>query len=281
MNVLAIATEKEWTAAILYDDPENSPRKRDNLGTMVCWHRKYKLGDEHGYSTPEDFLHVMVYKMCTNKEIIAYAKAAKGAVKIEKSDNSCSVYCWRGKVKEWVHEGNYEDEDELIDAIVENSWISDCESLLSDKMVILPLYLYDHSEITMNCSDFNDPWDSCQVGFIYVTNEDIKREYGELSETAIEKAETVLRGEVDIYDQYLRGEVFGIITYKFDEKQDSCWDFYGELDELADEAGDFLPDDVRNSIVEKLKSCEYVGELDLNDYFGKHFKKTVLWSLIE
>ena len=34
-------------------DPE-SPRDWDNLGTMVCFHRRYNLGDEHDYRS-EDF----------------------------------------------------------------------------------------------------------------------------------------------------------------------------------------------------------------------------------
>ncbi len=36
-------------------DIEN-PREWDNLGTMVCWHRHYELGDEHRYATPDDFI---------------------------------------------------------------------------------------------------------------------------------------------------------------------------------------------------------------------------------
>ena len=35
--------------------------------------------------------------------------------------------------------------------------------------VILPLYLYDHSGIRMNTSGFHCPWDSGQVGFIFVS----------------------------------------------------------------------------------------------------------------
>lgn len=35
---------------------DNSPRYWDNLGTMVCWHKGYDLGDEHTFKTPQDFL---------------------------------------------------------------------------------------------------------------------------------------------------------------------------------------------------------------------------------
>ena len=34
-----------------------NPRETDdNLGTMVCWHRRYQLGDKHSYSEPYFFL---------------------------------------------------------------------------------------------------------------------------------------------------------------------------------------------------------------------------------
>jgi hypothetical protein len=34
-----------------------SPRERtDRLGTLVCWHRKHKIGEPHKFGTPEDFL---------------------------------------------------------------------------------------------------------------------------------------------------------------------------------------------------------------------------------
>lgn len=33
-----------------------NPRAFDNLGTMVCFPRRYNLGDPHPFSTPEQFL---------------------------------------------------------------------------------------------------------------------------------------------------------------------------------------------------------------------------------
>ena len=45
------------------------------------------------------------------------------------------------------------------------------------------LYLYDHSGITMSTGSFCDSWDSGQVGFIYVTKEDIEKEYGAFKES--------------------------------------------------------------------------------------------------
>lgn len=41
----------DFTIEIRQDDNSNSPREWDNLGTMVCFHNRYRLGDkDHGYN---------------------------------------------------------------------------------------------------------------------------------------------------------------------------------------------------------------------------------------
>jgi len=103
---------------------------------------------------------------------------------------------------------------------------------LPKNRIELPLYLYDHSGITMSTEAFSCPWDSGQVGFIYTTPEKMK----ELGVDA-EKAEEYLKNEVKSYDQFLTGEVYGYQRYKIDtcencdkeeeETIESCWGFYG------------------------------------------------------
>ena len=77
-------------------------------------------------------------------------------------------------------------------------------------VVVLPLYLYDHSGITMKTTPFGDRWDSGQVGFIYTTKEDIKNMLGvkKVTDAVKKKAEKILKGEVKTYDQYLTGDVY-------------------------------------------------------------------------
>lgn len=51
-------TENE-RVTIFYDDDDmnyNNPRDWDNLGTMVCWHSRYDLGDEQPTATPSEYL---------------------------------------------------------------------------------------------------------------------------------------------------------------------------------------------------------------------------------
>ena len=44
------------TIKIYHDEDADSPRDWRNFGTMVCWHRRYTLGDVHRYTAPHAFL---------------------------------------------------------------------------------------------------------------------------------------------------------------------------------------------------------------------------------
>lgn len=80
---------------------------------------------------------------------------------------------------------------------------------------ILPLYLYDHSGIKISTGPFSCPWDSGQVGFVYVTRDQLKREG--LTKA---KAREVIMAEVETYDEYLKGDVYCLVkeTYGKDKK---------------------------------------------------------------
>jgi hypothetical protein len=95
--------------------------------------------------------------------------------------------------------------------------------------VVLPLYLYDHSGITMRCAPFSCPWDSGQVGFIYAKADTIQKEWGDPKDPKVrERAAEYLKGEVRTYDYYLTGSVWGFVYEGPDGEDDSCWGFYGE-----------------------------------------------------
>lgn len=116
-----------------------SPREWDNMGTMVCSHKRYSLGDEEFDVAPE----------------------------------------------QWYEEN------------------------VTDDHVVLPLYLYDHSGITINTTGFTSGWDSGMIGWIYAEDrEDIN-------------VKKVLEAEVEEYDKYLRGEVY---AYEIFDKEtcDKC-----------------------------------------------------------
>ena len=103
-------------------------------------------------------------------------------------------------------------------------------------MAMLPLYLYDHSGVTMRTTPFGDPWDSGQVGIIYVTKEKCVEIMGTTDVTQ-EKLEEILRGEVKEFDQYLRGEIYRYAVYdENDNVVDSCGGFY-DTDSIFEDTG--------------------------------------------
>ena len=105
--------------------------------------------------------------------------------------------------------------------------------------VYLPVYLYDHSVRRVSTSSFlgraqHAEWDSGQVGFIYVTRENILKEFGTGKKLAVSKrikdqVVKCLTSEVEVYDQFLAGDVYGyVIEDENGENVESCWGFYGE-----------------------------------------------------
>lgn len=87
--------------------------------------------------------------------------------------------------------------------------------------------------ISMRTSPFSCPWDSGKVGFIYMTRAQALKEYGWKVLTAQRRAQIVrrLEDEVQVYDDYLTGQVYGFDIEVWDGEDwvaaDSCWGFYG------------------------------------------------------
>jgi hypothetical protein len=159
---------KKFELEVVQDTNPYSPREDDNFGTMVCFHKRYELGDKTDYRSED-----------------------------------------------------YDSWDELEKGIIENE----------GEVIILPLYLYDHSGITISTSPFGCNWDSGRIGFIFMSKHKIKKE--EIDET---KVEQYLIDEVKVYDQYLTGDVWGYNVYEVStcdkghehkELVESCYGFYG------------------------------------------------------
>jgi len=128
---------------------------------------------------------------------------------------------------------------ELRDAIID-----DCAGATPKECVILPIYMIDHSGLSVSTEPFGCPWDSGQIGYIYASGPTICENWlikdGVIPAETLVHAEDLLRGEVATYDQYLRGDVWGYqvvkkwtcgeCLHKHEEVVDSCWGFYGEDD---------------------------------------------------
>lgn len=105
-----------------------------------------------------------------------------------------------------------------------------------EKNVIrLPLYLMDHGDgLCMRTTPFDASWDSDQVGWIYVTRSEIRREFPvkkRLTRRWINVVLENLEGEVAEYDAYLRGDVYGYNIFDVTPETvtfvDSLYGFYG------------------------------------------------------
>jgi len=162
---------------IIQDEDPSSPLEWDNLGTMVCWHRRYKLGDKHDHRDPQAF-------------------------------------------QEWLAE----------------------QSIRNLAVVVLPLYLYDHSGITMSTKPFSCPWDSGQVGFIYADEAKIRNEFSlvnpsaEIHQDVLDRVKAILEQEVKTYDQFLKGDVWGYVIEDDEGNHlDSMWGMFGR--EYCEEEG--------------------------------------------
>lgn len=182
-------------------DPQ-SPRDWDNLGTISYNHSRYNLGDEK-ISDPID---------------------------------------WLADMLDFSEERVRRIADRLESDYYSNRVLEDLEAEFSRNCIALPVYLYDHSGITINTTGFSCSWDSGKVGYIWVSKEDIKKEYGwnRITKQREEKIKTYLEGEIETFDQYLTGDVYGFEFEDDEGNEDGCWGFYG-TDWDTNGVKDYLP----------------------------------------
>jgi len=213
----------EFILKIVSDDDAESPRSDDNMGTMVCFHNRYNLGDKHSYKEPQDFLRDLLNKFGTEKEL--------KQIILDTCKGNIDLY---RKLIKYKVKGTRR--DQLIDMV---EYLSEYENIqvenFPEEVTVLPLFLYDHSGITMSTSRFSCQWDSGQVGWIYVSKKEVDK-HG-LSTRTDEEIRTFLEGEVKTYDQFLTGDIYGFVVSKVntceccnnseEEEVDSCWGFYG------------------------------------------------------
>lgn len=144
-----------------------------------------------------------------------------------------------------------------------DSWEEMEEFLYKEKEaeLVLPLFLMDHSGLSISSRSFNDSWDSGQVGFIFIDKDSVKENW----ENGISKEdlkEYLLR-DVEVYDQYLRGDIwyYEVENTKTGEILDSCGGFFGE--ESAKSEGQASLEHYRElESGEKAKEREALSKID-------------------
>lgn len=73
------ANNNNYTLTVHRDEDAESPRKWDNISTMICWHDKYTLGDKHNYDDAYDLLSE-IYREIIDNEIEVYNYYLQGDV---------------------------------------------------------------------------------------------------------------------------------------------------------------------------------------------------------
>jgi hypothetical protein len=184
-TVEEIKMNETQTLKIYSDYNAESPRTAwDNMCQMICFHKRYLLGDKHD-----------------------------------------------------IDHNDYDSYDEMMQA---NTLVHD---------IVVPLYLYDHGNISISTGAFSCRWDSGQVGYAIIKTADIIENYGDDRPANRKLALQCLEAEVETYNDYLTGAIFGFevveieecnLGHKHENVIDSCWGFYGydhDKSGLFDHAG--------------------------------------------
>ena len=219
--------DRDVTLVVKSMEHPTNPRGELAFGTIVCWGKHRPLGDFHIYANPIEFLMQFAHPAGAREEIL------HGYLLKERSEEDT--------IKE------------LYELAKSNP-----------EVCILPFYLYEHSGQTVSTVPFSCPWDSKQVGWIYIT----KAQLGSF-EANWDEVEQHLEKEVELYDHFIRGDVYEFELARLLEcpccKHSSKevlargWNFFG-TDFVNNGLKEELPEEYRH-LVDKLENhsgrCKY------------------------
>lgn len=138
----------------------------------------------------------------------------------EEYEHLGQMVCWHGRYS-LGDKHDWNDPDEF------------CKHLKScTGAITLPVYLYDHSGLALSTTPFHCPWDSGQIGWIWMSRDTALAAFSRGGKRLTPKlrlqAEEALRSEVREYHQFLSGDVWHIRVENEDgDILDSCGGFYG------------------------------------------------------
>lgn len=247
---------------IEYDDHAESPREWDNLGTMVCWHRHYTLGDEQPHLDPTEYrLRMLGDDVIADVLISDHINTWGDLLDVMRMHlkncihNAREGYFKRSEVtKELAHYKHARANSHKYATPIDYAL-----ALFDEMFIHQPLYLYDHSGLSMSTGGFSCPWDSGQVGFIYAPIDKALEWVGHKERTpdTDELIYKTLDAEVETYSQYLEGQVYRVTVERVDDgDSDSCGGFFGGDPDTNGMIGNF--DSMHNDGIRK--AMRNVGE---------------------
>lgn len=132
-------------------------------------------------------------------------------------------------------------------------------------VVVLPLYLYDHSMQSISTESFvgravHAEWDSGRIGFVYATKEDIRKNWmvKNVTKKLLKETERILKGEVAHYNDYIEGNVYG---YTIEDSEGNTiesvggyigYDYYDEMVKEAKSVVDYTAKELEKEITNKV-----------------------------
>lgn len=214
------------------DCQENPYTGWDCLGYFVNYHRNYNLGNSNmkDYFDLERFIHEINAECKFNREE--------------------SVYLYR-----------------LLERIENGKEVT--LSHVEKVAIILPVYCYEHSGITISTGSFSCPWDSGQIGYLICPKSKARENCGKVY---TKKAIACMKSELETLDMILQGYQYWFNLEKFEKTEmlqglsdDELLEYLEENDtewEETDSCGGFIGD-----------TWEYSG---MYDAIGKELVESIL-----
>jgi len=125
------------------DDAADSPRNEDPIGTIVAFHRRYSLGEKHNFSNTDEFLDSLIEE----KDEVRYCEA--GSAYDEPCRSADEI--WESEIEMLVEETDRNRKRSIHKAII---------GYLSDTFIIMPLFMFEHGDISLGTTPYSCPWDS-------------------------------------------------------------------------------------------------------------------------
>lgn len=143
------------------------------------------------------------------------------------------------------------------DPVGSSEFNEELDQIEAEGGLVVPIYMLDHSGVSVSLSPFGDKWDSGCGGYAVLT----KIEIDSVFDGDKDKAMAELSHVVKVIDARLEGRIYGMYTYDpANEVDDSIWGFIDTdgFDSVLEAMSEYAPDEVFKNLI---MSCVY-GELD-------------------